>query len=79
MTNERSVEGTRKKRRERYLSVIMYILKDGEWHSLHDLAYEVKLTVREVAGLLRGQDVLRDDERVKLGDDNLDEKKVKEF
>jgi hypothetical protein len=65
--NARSVEGSRKKRRERYLSVIMDILKNGEWHSLHDLAYEVKLTAREIAGFLRGEAVVRDDERVKLG------------
>lgn len=64
--NARGVEGSRKKRRERYLSVIMDILKNGEWHSLHDLAYEVKLTAREVAGFLRGEAVVREDERVKL-------------
>ena len=64
--NARGGEGRRKKRRERYLSVIMDILKDGEWHSVHDLAYEVKLTAREVTGLLRGEAVVRDDERVKL-------------
>jgi hypothetical protein len=64
--NARGGEGSRKKRRERYLSVIMDILKDGEWHSVHDLAYEVKLTAREVTGLLRGEAVVRDDERVKL-------------
>jgi hypothetical protein len=63
----RGVEGSRAKRRERYLSVIMDILKNGEWHSLHDIAYEVKLTVREIAGFLRGAAVVRDDERVKLG------------
>ncbi len=65
--NARGVKGSRKKRRERYLSVIMDILKNGEWHSLHDLAYEVKLTAREVAGFLRGAAVVREDERVKLG------------
>ena len=65
--NAGGVEGSRKKRRERYLSVIMDILKDGEWHSLHDIAYEVKLTAREVAGFLRGEAVARDGERVKLG------------
>jgi len=58
--NARSVEGSRKKRRERYLSVIMDVLKDGEWHSLHDIAYEVKLTAREVAGFLRGAAVVRE-------------------
>jgi hypothetical protein len=65
--NARGIEGRRKKRRERYLSVIMEILKDGEWHSLHDIAYEMKLTAREVAGFLRGAAVVRDDGRVKLG------------
>jgi hypothetical protein len=64
--NARGVKGCRKKRRERYLSIIMDVLKDGEWHSLHDIAYEVKLTAREVAGFLRGASVVRDDERVKL-------------
>ena len=64
--NARSVEGSRKRRRERCLPVIMDILKNGEWHSLRDIAYEVKLTVREIAGFLRGADVVRDDERVKL-------------
>jgi hypothetical protein len=46
---------------------MMDVLKDGEWHSLHDIAYEVKLTAREVAGFLRGLAVVRDDGRVKLG------------
>jgi hypothetical protein len=65
--NARGVEGSRKRRRERYLPVIMDILKNGEWHSLRDIAYEVKLTAREVAGFLRGEAVVRDDKRVKLG------------
>jgi hypothetical protein len=30
-----SVEGSRTKRKERYLSVTMDVLKDSEWHSLH--------------------------------------------
>jgi len=58
--NGRGVEGSRTKRRERYLSVIMDVLKDGEWHYLHDIAYEVKLTAREVAGFLRGAAVVRE-------------------
>jgi hypothetical protein len=66
--------GSRRKRRERYLSVIMDILKDGEWHSLHDLAYEVKLTTSEVTGLLRGEAVVRDSEKVKLGDTKGEER-----
>ncbi len=45
----------------------MDVLKDGEWHSLHDIAYEVKLTAREAAGILRGEAVVQDDGRVKLG------------
>ena len=60
------VEQESEKRRERYLFVIMNILKDGDWHFVQDLAYEVKLTAREVNGLLRGEAVVRDGERVKL-------------
>lgn len=55
--------GTRRQRRLRFVSEIMKILEDGEWHCLNELTNMTGLTSGEVSGLLRGEQVERMTER----------------